>query len=361
MKQRNAMQFSVVMSLTLAISSCGTGSEGIAPTVSAHPDLSGTYDVSTLTPLQRPTEFGDNLELTTEQANAILARNEKRVGQRQHNRGTVTTAPPAGGAPPIGSERDGAGNVGGYNHFWVDPGTDVFTVDGKFRTSIIVEPKNGRIPELQEATQQRVAERRRLRQPKDGTAWWLDEDGVGPYDDPELLGISERCILGFTGATPTFPSLYNNYKRIVQTEDYVLILIEMVHDARIVRMNSQHLPAGTGMWLGDSIGWWEGDTLVVDTTNFHPLARPGRRGSVDAHVVEHFSRLDDGNLLYRFTVEDPTVWAEPWTGEYIWRASEEKLYEYACHEGNYSMGGILRGARLLEADKRAGIDSSGAD
>ena len=370
MNKREATQFSEVIILTLAISACGTG-EDVAqqpsqPPPSAHPDLTGTYDVATLTPLQRPTEFGDNLELTVEQANAIVAENEQRVLERTASRGPVTSAPPVGGAPPIGigdefRESSGAGNVGGYNNFWVDPGTDVFTVDGRFRTSIIVEPENGRMPALTDATTQRLTERRQLRRPNDGTAWWLDVDGVGPYDGPEMLGISERCILGFTGATPTFPSLYNNYKRIVQTEDHVLILIEMVHDARIVRMNSQHLPAGTGKWLGDSIGWWEGDTLVVDTTNFHPLARPGRLGSVDAHVVEHFSRLDDGNLKYRFTVEDPSVWTAPWTGEYIWRASDEKLYEYACHEGNYSMGGILRGARLLEEDKRENAVSSGAD
>ena len=183
----------------------------------------------------------------------------------------------------------------------------------------------------------------------DGTAWWLEVDGRGPYDGPEMLGIAERCILGFTGAVPTFPSLYNNYKSIVQTEDYVMILIEMVHDARIVRMNSEHPGPGVKRWLGDSIGWWEDDTLVVDTTNFHPEASI-RGGSENLHVVERFTMLADGNLLYRFTVEDDTVWTAPWTGEYIWRASDDRVYEYACHEGNYAMGNVLRGARLLEKE-----------
>ena len=161
-----------------------------------------------------------------------------------------------------------------------------------------------------------------------------------------MLGIAERCILGFTGAAPTFPSLYNNFKRIVQTDAYVMIEIEMVHDARIVRMNSEHPPAEIRKWLGDSIGQWEGDTLVVDTTNFHPQSGV-RGGSENAHVVERFTKLASGDVLYQFTVDDPSVWVAPWSGEYVWRASDERIWEYACHEGNYAMGNILRGARLL--------------
>ncbi len=331
----------------------------------APPNLSGTYDVSTLTPLQRPEEFGANKELTPEQANAIIEANEARVAERSRNRGPVTAAPPEGGAPPIGvgdefRETRGAGNVGGYNNFWVDPGSDVFTVDGKFRTSIIVDPANGRIPELTPAALESVMARRQLRRPNDGTAWWLDVEGPGPYDGPEMLGISERCILGFTGFAPTFPSLYNNYKRIVQTRDHVMIFIEMVHDARVVRMNAEHPPANVRKWLGDSIGYWDGDTLVVDTTNFHPQSRPGYGGSEDTHVVERFTKQANGDLLYQFTVEDPSTWTAPWTGEYIWRASPAKVYEYACHEGNYSMGGILRGARLLESEYTRGDAAGGS-
>ena len=200
----------------------------------------------------------------------------------------------------------------------------------------------------------RTMERRKLRRPNDGTAWWVALEGPGPYDGPESLGIAERCILGFTGTAPTFPSLYNNYKRIVQTDNHVMIFLEMVHDARVVRMNGQHPPANVKKWLGDSIGRWEGDTLVIDTANFHPQSRPGYLGSENARIEERFTRLDGGDLLYRFTVDDPTVWEERWTGEYIWRATEDKVYEYACHEGNYSMGGILRGARLLEAEAMTG-------
>ena len=354
-KKRRSILLTAGLTIVLTLPLAHAAGDGVSRRMGDHPDLTGTYDVATLTPLQRPKEFGYNLELTGEQAETIVQAFREREKNRDENRGPITSAPPVGGAPPVGigdefRESRGAGNVGGYNNFYVDPGSDVFMVNGKFRTSIITNPLNGRIPTMTEAARQAVAERRKLRRPNDGTAWWLDVDGAGPYDGPEMLGISERCILGFTGATPTFPSLYNNYKRIVQTEDYVMILIEMVHDARIVRMNSEHPPAGVTKWLGDSTGKWEGDTLVVDTTNFHPLSRPGRVGSVNAHVVERFTRLDDGNLSYQFSVEDPSVWTAPWSGEYIWRVSDKKVYEYACHEGNYSMGGILRGARLLEAE-----------
>ena len=328
---------------------------GVTRTSSGVPDLSGTYDVATLTPLQRPKEFGDNLLLSPEDAGAIVEANKQRIAERDKNRGPVTEAPPAGGAPPVGTgeefrETSGAGNVGGYNNFWVDPGEDVFTVDGQFRTSILVDPANGRLPALTDAAMKIAIARGKLRRVNDGSAWWLNQDGPGPYDGPESLGISERCVVGFSGATPTFPTLYNNYKRIVQTDEHVMILIEMVHDARIVRMNSEHPPKYVQRWLGDSIGHWEGDTLVIDTTNFIPASRQARGGSADMQVIEKFTPQDDGNLRYSFTVNDPAVWTQPWGGEYIWRSSEEKVYEYACHEGNYSMGGILRGARLLESE-----------
>ncbi len=328
------------------------------------PDLSGTYDVSTLTPLQRPKEFGDNLELTPEQADAIVEKQRQLVAARDANRGPATEAPPVGGAPPVGfsdeyREYSGAGNVGGYNNFYVDQGEDVFTVDGKFRTSIIVEPKNGRIPAMTPAAMKLAAERSKLRRPNDGTAWWLDIDGPGPYDGPESLNISERCILGFTGVAPTFPSLYNNHKQIIQTEDTVMILLEMVHDARLVRMNSEHLPSDTRKWLGDSIGWWEGDTLVVETTNF--TDRPALSGASEhLKVTERFTRQDENTLLYNFTVEDPTVWVEPWSGEYSWPATQDRVFEYACHEGNYAMESMLRGARLLEKETRSDAASAEA-
>ena len=327
--------------------------DAIRRTASGRPDLTGNYDAATLTPLSRPEKYGDNLYLSREEAAKIEAEEASVIESRSLASDPNREPPPEGGDGSSG----GAGNVGGYNTFWIDRGSDAFAVEGKFRTSILVDPPDGRIPPRTEAAAKRAQERPR-RRANDGTPWWLENDGPGPYDGPESLGIPERCIVGFTGATPTFPSLYNNYKSIVQTEDSVMILIEMVHDARVVRMNSEHPPAEIRKWLGDSIGWWEGDTLVVDTTNLHPKAVL-RGGSENMHVVEHFTKLADGNVLYRFTLEDDTVWTAPWTGEYIWRASENKVYEYACHEGNYSMGNILRGARLLEAETLGKVSSTG--
>jgi len=351
---------SLILLLALPAVAAGPGPR----TASGHPDFSGNYDVSTLTPLTRPREFGDNLELTPAEAERIVEEARLAVIESNKNRGPADAPPPEGGAAPIGwddadRERSGAGNVGGYNNFWVDPGTQVFSVNGKFRTSILTDPANGQMPPMTAAAMEKARERGRFRRGNDGTAWWAKLDGPGPYDGPESIAVSERCIVGFTGATPTFPSLYNNYKTIVQTEDHVMILIEMVDDARVVRMNSEHDPAEIRSWLGDSIGWWEGDTLVVESTNFLPGGTV-RGGSENMTVTERFSRLDDGNVLYRFTVDDPTVWTAPWSGEYTWRVTDGKVFEYACHEGNYAMGGILRGARLLEAEALA-ADSGGDD
>ena len=225
---------------------------------------------------------------------------------------------------------------------------------GKFRTSIIVSPENGQFPAMTPKGQKRMAELfAGFSRPNEGTAWWLDNgDEAGPYDNMEQRDNAERCLLGFSGATPSIPSLYNNYKRIVQTEDTVLIVIEMVHDARIVRLNSEHAGPEFTHWLGDSIGHWEGDTLVIDTTNFNPKIGGFLGGSASTHVVERLTPMKDGNLLYKFTVEDETLWKEPWVGEYLWRTSENKLFEYACHEGNHALGGIMRGARVLEEDVR---------
>jgi hypothetical protein len=242
-----------------------------------------------------------------------------------------------------------AGNVGGYNRFWIDPGTTLVTVGGQKRASIIVDPPNGRLPPLLPAAQERNAERQ-LRTPSD------EPENIDPglespdaYDDPERRPLSERCLLGFgsTSGPPALPVLYNNLHQIVQTNDTVLILSEMVHDARIVRMNGEHRPAHLRAWHGDSVGRWEGDTLVIDTTNFTDQTRFLGSGE-DLHVTERISRTDARTLLYRFTVEDPSTWLTPWTGEYTWPVADGLLYEYACHEANYALGNILRGARLRE-------------
>ncbi len=315
-----------------------------------HPDLSGTYDIATLTPIFRPERLGDRLTLTDEEAKALTAHWANNLEQDRLPSDPDREAPPAGGTQFYLPELEGAaGAVGGYNAFFVDLGDSNIKIDGKWRTSIVTSPANGRLPAFSDAGKQRMAKSGAFMHKNTGAAWWLDME-TGPYDDPELRPLGERCLLGFgsTSGPPMLPVMYNNLKRIVQTDDYVMILVEMNHDARIIRMNENHLPADVRKWMGDSVGHWEGDTLVVDTTNFRAQSGFGM-ASKDLHVIEHFSRIDQDNLLYQFTVDDPT-WTESWSGEYPWPATGDRVYEYACHEGNYALGGILRGARLLEQE-----------
>ena len=317
-------------------------------TADGHPDFSGTYDIATLTPLARPANVGDRASLTEAEAKALAAQTAVYMAKRNAASDPNRQAPPAGGDGSEGA----AGNVGGYNALWIDNGTGAFKIDGSYRTSIIIDPPNGRLPQMTADAMKRAGERGRQNRPNRGDAWWITENvSPGPYDDPELRSTAERCLLGFgsSAGPPALPVLYNNLKQIVQGKDTVMIQNEMVHDTRLVRMNSKHEPPEIRRWLGDSIGHWEGDTLVVDTTNFND--RPGLFGaSRSLHVIEKFSRMDDQTLLYRFTVEDPSIWTKPWTGEFIWPATESRIYEYACHEGNYSFANILRGARILELD-----------
>lgn len=314
------------------------------------PNISGTYNVATLTPLERPVAFGNNLYLSKEEASRIT--NEAAAFDARAN----ADSDPERDAPKEG------GNVGGYNMFWIDRGDSVVSVDGRFRTSIISSPANGRIPKMTLEGRARLdgflnGFRIIWRNPdptvgkNTGTAWWLNETtGPGPYDDLEQRPLAERCIIGSrsTAGPPMLPNLYNNFKRIIQTKDSIMILTEMNHDVRVVRMNAQHRPAQVKTWLGDSIGSWKDGVLEVDTTNF--TSTPPLSGADEnLHVVEYF-KLTEGGLNYSFIVEDKTVWSEPWGGEYFWPSVEDKVYEYACHEGNYALGNIMRGARVLEGD-----------
>ena len=355
MRRRIAAVLSLfALAIVLAPMSADAQDKDIPRTANGRPDLSGSYDTATLTPLQRPERYGDQLVLSDEEAAAIAEQAFDRNLERNQDSDPNREAPPTGGDGSPGA----SGNVGGYNTFWIDPGSGAFRINGEWRTSIITDPSNGRRPAMTTDAEERAAARRTLFRPNTGTAYWMIENGLdapGPYDDPEIRPLAERCLLGFssTGGPPMLPALYNNLKRIVQTDDYVMILVEMVHDARIIRMNAEHAPAEIRGWLGDSIGHWEGDTLVIDTTNFNdtPALRQATR---DLHVVERFRRLDADTLLYQFTVEDPNVWSAPWSGEYAWPASDNRVYEYACHEANYSFQGILGGARILEQDVRDG-------
>jgi hypothetical protein len=317
-------------------------------TPDGHPDLQGTYDLATLTPLERPA--GMKAVLTAEEAakleKDVAARKDAAAQPINPNR----TAPPKGGDGSTGA----AGGVGGYNNFWLDPGSSYTIVNGERRTSLVIDPPDGRVPPVTAAARQRALAARVVRPTSDTTE--SRDPGLEPagsYDDPERRPLGERCILGFgsTSGPPALPDyFYNNLHQIVQTPQYVMILTEMVHDARIIRMNAQHLPKTIRKWMGDSVGHWEGDTLVVDTTNFTDKTR-FRGATEDMHVVERFTRVSDKALLYRFTIEDRATWDRPWTGEYTWPATDEHIYEYACHESNYALENILRGARLREADE----------
>ncbi|MEM7219818.1 MAG: hypothetical protein AAF515_15730 [Pseudomonadota bacterium] len=311
------------------------------------PDFSGTYNIATLTPVQRPRAFGDKLFLTEAEAEQLIAADRALADADALASDPNREAPPTGGDGSEGA----AGNVGGYNQFWIDNGDSVIEVDGKFRTSIITDPANGRRPEFTPAG---LAAWRKLVasfRDNDGTAWW--HPGPGPYDNPEQRPLAERCLLGFgsTSGPPMFPVLYNNLKRIVQTPDHIMILNEMVHDARIIRLNAQHAPTEERSLMGDSIGWFEDDVLVVETTNFRD--HNALRATTALRVIERFEKRAEGGLMYRFTVTDPNTWTRSWGGEYPWPSSTDRVYEYACHEANYALGNILRGARRLEAEAAA--------
>lgn len=299
---------------------------GFPKTAFGAPDLQGIYSIATVTMLERPEQFAGRAAISLEEAAQVGTTGESYLDD--------LTARPDDAAP----------DVGGYNTFWMDPGEQMAVLNGEVRTSIIVDPEDGRLPWAEGAQRAIFAGR---------------SNGRGPYDGPEARPMGERCLVGFgsSGGPPMLPVLYNNHSQIVQTEDYVVILAEMNHDARIIYMDGK-VPANFPKWLGTSVGRYEGDTLVVETTGFHP--QEGFRGSLrhffylssDARVTERFTRIDDNTLLYQFTVDDPQVYSRSWTGELPMNAVEDQIYEYACHEGNYALPGILAGARQQELDNQ---------
>jgi hypothetical protein len=313
-----------------------------------------------MTPLER--WRGDPPFLTKEQAET-LQRAELDSREKIDAEGNQPLVPVGGGPtnPPKSFfellRRNSGGDTGGYNLAWKNQGSTYNVVGGQIRTSIIVDPPDGHVPPYSESARNRLAAARAT--PTSTAAERSGLEGATPppgaFDNPEQRPLSERCLLGFgsTSGPPALPDyFYNDLHQIVQTPDSILILSEMVHDARIVRMNAQHLPKNIRRWMGDSVGHWEEDTLVVDTTNFTDKTR--FRGSTEnLHVIERFTRVDDKMLLYRFTIEDADTWDRPWTGEYTWPATDKLIYEYACHEANYALGSLLQGARRQEAEQPA--------
>ena len=325
---------------------------GIPRTADGHPDLQGNWTNATITPLERMRP-NTPLVLTEEQAKTEETNTQKAVDAREAPSSPDRGAPPVGGeqrkspnAEPTYLERLwllGGGVVGGYNTFWVDPGDRVLRVDGQPRSSILIDPPDGRVPAYTPEARARMAAAQKIRATQGSE-----------FDHPELRPLGERCITSFgsNAGPPMLPNyFYNNSYTIVQTKDAVMILAEMVHDARTIRLGGQHPPASVRQWYGDSIGRWEGDTLVIETTNFHPLH--GFRNSWEnLKVTERLTRKDLVTLSYRFTVEDPTTFTAPFTGELEFRAMPpgELVYEYACHEANYGLEGVLKGARAQEQE-----------
>jgi hypothetical protein len=311
-------------------------SKGKGPrTADGRPDLQGNWTNATITPLERPDKYGDKLVLSNEEA----AQLENAEAQFNATANAPTDPNTKAQDLPADCGRGFTGANCGYNNFWVDPGTKVISINGEHRSSMVVDPPNGKIPQMTPTAQKRFAERMAQRRRGEG----------GAADGPEMRSLGERCILSFgsSAGPPMIPLLYNNNYQIVQTADSVLILVEMVHDARIVRIGGKHRPGNVRTWMGDSIGWWEGDTLVVETTNLR--AEQAFRGSSDQlKVTERFTRVGPKQILYRFTIDDAGAFTRPWSGEVAMNATDEKIYEYACHEGNYALPGILAGARADE-------------
>lgn len=318
---------SSVLALTLTGVLPGqTKSWSVPRTPDGKPDLQGVWTNATITPMERPQNLAGKTTMTDAEAKAYeKANNEELVKQDGQSDGPLIAAA-------------GSSGTGGYNVLFVDRGTELARVDGVKRTSLIIDPPDGRVPAITPEARQRNAAAMR---------------SFNNYDSVKTRPLSERCIIGFgsTSGPPMLPVLYNNNYQIVQTPDHVMILIEMVHDARIIRMNGTHAPASVRQWFGDSIGHWEGDTLVVDTTNFTDSTR-FRGSSENLHVVERFSRVGPNAILYKVTIDDPATFAKAWTMEYPFVATKGPVYEYACHEGNYAMTDILGGARKAEQENK---------
>lgn len=311
---------SLVLLCTVAF---GQNSYNPPRTPYGQPDLQGVWDFRTITPLERSKELGTKAFFTAEEA----AKYEQEENRRQ-NRDLVD--------PKQGGSLYPSGGVVPYNEFWYDRGNKVV---GTKRTSLIVDPPDGRFPPRTPEGQKKAEAR--------AIASRNDQLGYPLADSWEDRPLQERCLMGFNAGPPMIPGAYNNNVQLLQSPGYVVILNEMVHSARIIPLDAG--PHGSiRQWSGDSRGHWERNTLVVDTVNFkRETSLEG--SSANTHVIERFTRAAENTLLYEFTVDDPTTWTKPWSAVIPMSKAEGPIWEYACHEGNYAMEGILKGARQREA------------
>ncbi len=339
---------------------CATAAFGVASTAAAqnrasnagqwevprtpdgHPDLQGAWTNVTLTPFERGEDQGPIY--TPEQVAEI---EQVPSDECPANPGTVACGRTASTTGTNEVRLRGQE----YSEVYWDRGSRIAIVDGEYRASLVTNPANGRRPPLTADAQRRLEETRDIR------------SQFGQYDHPELRPHAERCIVSFgsSAGPPMIPNTaYNNNYIIVQTADYVMIKAEMVHDVRIIRLGEPNrLPAHVRPWFGDSWGRWEGDVLVVETTNINPTqAFRGIPATADLKVTERFSRVDEETFLYEFTIDDPTTYTQPWGGAIPYKRFNDNLYEYACHEGNYSLTSVLSGARYQERLEAEGASDS---
>ncbi len=287
------------------------------------PDVQGIWNYENRTSLERPEVYEGALEI--DEATML----EKMVSTPDYIAFLEST----------GAERPGPDNVGGYNGFWISPGMALAQMNGRFRTSIIVEPEDGQIPWIEGGQDQRSVQQSAL-----------EIMGFAESDGPEGRTLSDRCLKSFASTAPFLSSLYNNTIQIVQSPDHVVLLAEMAHDARIVKIDQEHKDLPYNKWLGDSIGYYEDNALVVVTKNFNDWqVAKERMMSRNLTLTERFYRVAEDKIHYSFTIDDPEFYTESWTGEMPMYPAEG-LYEYACHEGNYSMPAILAGARREEME-----------
>ena len=334
---RGVLVAGIFVAFLTPASTAGQGTEeNLAPlrTAWGDPDLQGVWNNATTTPLQRPPELAGKDTLTDEE---VAQRDVQFAETRSLDRRDDE-------APGLGTEPGGRLTVAdvsrAYNEFWVERGKTI----ANNRTSIIVDPGDGRLPPLTSDGQRRTEARVEFRR------------GRGPSDSWEDRRLAERCII-YRGI-PAMPTLYNNNYQIAQTPEYVAIFQEHIHEVRVIPIDGRsHLDDGVRQWLGDSRGHWEGETLVVETTNFHDQALiRGFNGGLgeSLRVVERFTRVNADSIDYQFTVIDPTTWTRPWSGSLPMTRSEGLVYEYACHEGNRGMFNLLAGARVEELGVQPG-------
>jgi hypothetical protein len=309
-------------------------------TADGQPDLQGVWANNNATPLERPPELNGRAKLTDEEVAALKAKAGQIFGGDGDAafgdtifRSVLASVKEGKSAPHQKAKDEIDFGTGDYNSFWLVPR------DWDNRTSLITDPPDGRQPAMTPQGQQR----------RDAARAALNRPAVGPED----RSLSERCI---TFGTPSLRAGYNSYYQIIQTPGYVVIEMEMAHDARIIPLDGRpHPPAAVRQWMGDSRGHWEGDTLVVDTANYAPGGFQAA-SSAKLHVIERFTRTGPENIKYEFTIDDPDTWTKPWSVMIPLRHSPDKVFEYACHEGNTGLEGILSGAR---ADEKAAQKKSG--